>query len=261
MKILNVENGEEKMYVQLKDIGFLLHSDINVPKSIYLAVLDDPKPLNEHKSSDYYTFTEKEDIDFLKNVDAIIDYKELRNQEPAELDMLINDINAQIVDIEEAIDTLTPEQRASGSRAQVYRIERLAFKKRAIRELIEYKLGNAKLEFPLVPDSDGFSLMGDSDYQISQSIDPNKILLYRKDGKSMTPDEKIPRGMIQMGLSIVMVEKKDRGALESDFDFKTTLSSDSKYFVTEFTLKKPEYKQKPEEEKGIKSLFKRMLNI
>ncbi len=260
MKILNTENGKEKMYVQLKDISFLLHSDIAVPKSIYLSVLDDPRPLNEHKSTDYYSFIEQGDIDFLKGVDAIIDYKELRNLELAELEMLVKDIDAQIIDIEEAIDTLAPEERDNGRKREVYRIERLAYKKCAIKDLIEYKLGNRELEFPLVPDSDGFSLTGDADYQVSQSIDSNKIVLYRKDGKNMMPDEKIPNALIQMGLSIAMVAKRDSGVLDFDIDTKTTLSPDSKYFVVEIILKKPELSETPETEKGIKSLFKRILN-
>ena len=71
-----------------------------------------------------------------------------------------------------------------------------------IKKIYLLKSGEYQLTFPLVPDSDGFSLGCDDSeipYKISASLDPQKYLLYREDGKELHNDDCIPSNFIQNG--------------------------------------------------------------
>ena len=261
MKVFNKENGEQVLYVQLRDIDFLLHSDIYVPKSVYMVVLDDEVPINKHKSRDYYAFRDKENIEFLSGLDFIVDYKKYRNLEAGEIGVIISDIDNAILDAENAFDTLTPEERKNNS-TYFYRIQRLDYKKKTLMEIANAKMGKGRVVLPDVPDSDSFSLTSDSEYQISQSIDHEKVLLYRKDGKTLTEDEKVPEALIQMALSIALADKRDEGLEADSVETIRRYSEDGKYLIVSFDVKPPKVvKEKSEDTSNLVNRLKKALGI
>ncbi len=258
MKFLNKENGITKMYVQLKDISFLLHSNVKVPKSIYMAVLDDSVPVNEHKSTDFYTYTAEKDIEFLSGLDFIVDYKELRSLEPGELKMMMNDIDDEIRDNATAYDTLPADQKRDKS--YYYRIEQLDYKRKSVKEIHDALVGKISLELPSVPDSDGFILDSDPVFLVAQGIDHDAILSYRKEGKEIEPEDQIPEALIQMGLSISIADQREDGLEIGAIETTKTLSKDGKYHITTYNVKKPQKEKKPVDNSLVAKL-KKVLGI
>lgn len=76
MKRFITENGKEKVFVQVKDLRFIdsqSRTPNNVRKNIKL------ENLNINKPDEYFEFTNKEFIDYLKTASYIIDYDEFNN--------------------------------------------------------------------------------------------------------------------------------------------------------------------------------------
>lgn len=261
MKILNVENGVRKMYVQAKDLFFILNSGLFIPRSIGVSILDKIGNITEMDGNQYCTFTNDADIEFLSNVDCIVNYKEYRNLEPGELSMVAKDIEVKINDLEEAYDTLTPEEQDINN-DDLLKIDRLAYKKKGIDDLINYKIGEGNLSFPLAIDDDGFKFGGDFSYEMRASLDPNKLLLFKTDGSVFSDDDVVPKGFIETGIGIALMDSSE-AFIAGDYTVNKYLSEDKKYLIIEFDFK--EYKKELDsaepvkEENGVRKLVKRIL--
>jgi hypothetical protein len=122
--------------------------------------------------------------------------------------------------------------------------------------------GQSQMPFPIVPDSDGFSFVGDDncDYEIRASLDPNKLLLFRKDGKKLSSKERIPRDFLQTGISIAAMEKSQNDNFLGDYEISNSFSDDGLYLVIDFKVKsyKSSMEEDKSEEKGIKRLVKKI---
>ena len=126
------------------------------------------------------------------------------------------------------------------------------------------KKDDYNIPFPLVPDSDGFSLGNDnpdSPYKLSVSLDPNKYLFYRIDGQKLKTDENVPENFIQTGLCLAWMNRKDipsAGECEVSYEF----SPDNKYLVinTRVMEKKEEKTSQTEEAKGFKRILNKLFN-
>ena len=141
----------------------------------------------------------------------------------------------------------------------------LCLKIEDIKKIYLLKSGEYQLTFPLVPDSDGFSLGCDDSeipYKISASLDPQKYLLYREDGKELHNDDCIPSNFIQNGLMIAFMEKKNIPQM-GEFELSFNFSEDNKYLVVnlkELEEKKYEETKKASEKKGIKKVLNKIFN-
>ncbi len=116
-----------------------------------------------------------------------------------------------------------------------------------------------KKVYPIVPNLDAFSFVGDNscEYEIRPSLDPNKLLLFRKDGKNLSNDDVIPQGFLQAGISIAIMEKKQNDEFFGDYEISYFLTEDSQYLVIEFKTNSYEGNIR---EKGINRLVKKMFN-
>jgi hypothetical protein len=76
MKLFNVENGKEKVYVQMNDITFLSTDiDIPIPASIFMKVFTGVTIVNNSNRFEFVEFEEPEEVEFFRKLDWIIDYK------------------------------------------------------------------------------------------------------------------------------------------------------------------------------------------
>lgn len=116
-----------------------------------------------------------------------------------------------------------------------------------------------KKVYPVAPNPDGFSFVGNNscDYEIRASFDPNKLLLFRKDGKKLSNDDRIPQGFLQAGISIAVMEKEQNSEFFGDYEISNFLTEDSQYLVIEFKVKSYENEV---QEKGINRLVKKLFN-
>lgn len=76
MKRFTKENGKEKVFIQVRDLRFIdaqSRTPSNVKKEIKL------ENLNVNKQDEYFEFTNKDFINFLKKADYILDFDEFNN--------------------------------------------------------------------------------------------------------------------------------------------------------------------------------------
>lgn len=265
MKIFNVENGVKKVYVQMNDIMMLIHSDISIPASIFEKVVGDVVIINDSNRMDFVEFTQPKDVKYFESLDWIIDYKEMRDLTENEIREKGQEIANEMNKIANRFNSMTDKEKRN-NQSLVQRHELLDFKMKSLAELLFVKQGQKQMPFPVVPDSDGFSFVGDEncEYEITASLEPNKILLFRKDGKKLSNDDRIPNGFIQMGISIALMESNDRNAMAEDYEMSNYFNDDNQYFVIEFKSRSYDNnyakQESKKEEKGIKKLVKRLFS-
>ena len=84
MKIFHTENNREVVYVQLQDIMYVSYeTDLLIPASIYKKGLETIiSPLNRFQ---FVRLEDREDVEFFKDLDFIIDYDQYKNLSDEEL--------------------------------------------------------------------------------------------------------------------------------------------------------------------------------
>lgn len=99
MKIFNVENGKEKVYVQMEDLMFLVHYDLNtgIPASIFDKVFSGGALfVSDHNRFEFVSFDEEHEIAFFKKLDWMVDYKEYRTKSFDEMVQAGEDIHDEM---------------------------------------------------------------------------------------------------------------------------------------------------------------------
>ena len=95
---------------------------------------------------------------------------------------------------------------------------------------------------------------------MANSLDQNKLLLFKKDGTELSPNDRIPTDFVQSGLSIATTErKKNDNYFIGDYTLNNYLSKDKKYLIIEFKIQNYEKDNIKKEEKGIKKLIKKLI--
>ena len=206
MKIFNVENGVKKVYVQMNDIMMLTHSDKPIPASIFEKVFSDVVIVNDSNRMDFVEFTQPNEIEYFDSLDWIVDYKQTRYLSKEDIMEKRKEIVNEMSEIAHKSISITDENYKD-YQSLIKRLELLDYKMKSLGEILWVKQGYREMPFPVVPDSDGFSFVGDatSEYEIRGSLDPYKILLFRKDGKELSSEERIPQGFLKMGMSIAIM--------------------------------------------------------
>ena len=265
MKIFNKENEKEKAYVQFNDIMELIQTNNPIPASIIDKVFGREMLIVDDENRDNFVeFDDPTEIEFLRSIEWIIDYKKYRDLTKDELELLIKENIKDSNEIATKYNTLSYEEKLKDlDLHQKYNALRL--KEEDLKKLYFMKKGEYQPPFPLVPDSDGFSLGCDDQeisYKISASLDPQKYLLYREDGKELHNDDFIPSNFIQNGLMIAFMEKKNIPQM-GEFELSFNFSEDNKYFVVdlkELEEKKYEETKKASEKKGIRKVLNKIFN-
>ena len=276
MKIFNEENGVKKVYVQMNDLMTLINTDQSIPSSVFEKVFSDVVIVNDSNRMDFVEFDKPNDIKYFESIDWIVDYKEIRDLSEEEIKNRGKEIASEMNRIAERYNSLSDDQKYH-NQSLIQKHELLDYKMKYLAEILWVKQGHKQMPFPVVPDSDGFSFVGDaaSEYEIRGSLDPYKILLFRKDGKELSSEERIPQGFLQMGMSIAIMDLNHYKTFAGGYETSNSLSEDKKYLITEFKVKRyednneneeiqesleEEKEEEIKEEKGIKRLVKRFLN-
>lgn len=257
MKIFNIENGKEKVYVQKEEIDILSQVDIEMPLSIIFGEYDeksDPKSFIE--------FSSPAEVNFFKKADWIMDYKSMRDMSYSEL---LDVLQQTIIEIN-SLMTKVPTAKENGLKdhPSAYNQYKLLWtKKNNLLSFMAYKsqkneyMNNPiKINFPVVPDSEP-EIFNDEDteYVIQSSVEQNKILVFRKDGESISKKSLLPYRTINEALTD-MVVNMELDNDENDYVYQSTdLSHDKKYLI--IGINTAIYKQKTS--KG-KTFFKKIFS-
>ena len=177
---------------------------------------------------------------------------------PEKLSKYIENEFARLLAKRSQVKSSLTSETISDPEQMLLRRELLDYKMHSIAKIIQIKRGNYKLNFPVVPDSDGFKMDGNYnsvDFQLSGALSPYTYLLYRKDLQPLSSVEIVPENLIRSGLEISIAEKMEDDFFIGDFERECSLTGDSKYLIINYKIEKVKTK---EEYKGfIRQLFKK----
>ena len=240
MKIYNIENGKEKIYVQTYDLAMLIRGHkIEMPANIFNKVFGKVFVVAENKF-DFLEFSEPDDIKILLDTDWIINYKEFKNFTEEELKNTIESIKDEMKEIAYQYNMEVKEDKLLELMSKYKYLE---YKVIQLEGIIYLKRGEITFPFPNAPDNDGFKLTSDNNnfpYIVQQGLNPLQMLLYRLDGKNLDlKNDIIPQGFIQSAYSILIQDNLDKNEFFGDFESSNELSEDKKYFITTYRIVAP----------------------
>ena len=270
MKIVNIEDGKKKVYVQLNDIMMMMQFGSLIPGEVMKKHFMNMFIVTDENRFEFSEFTDPHTVEFFEQCEWIPDFREFKDLTEEEIIAKGQEIAQLMNQVAVQWNGMTPEERAANE--DVYnRYESLEFKMHSTAEILWTKQGHRVMPFPIVPDHEGFKVNNDDcEYMAQQGINPLQVLIFRKDGKIL--DEKkevIPQGSVEAADMILVNSNLEHNEFFGDFERSRKLSDDGKYVVTTFRIITPEEKDKrngviksstPEEKmtlgKRIKNWFK-----
>ena len=270
MKIINVEDGKKKVYVQLNDIMMMMQFGSPIPAEVMEKHFMNMFIVTDENRFEFSEFTDPHTVEFFEQCEWIPDFREFKDLTEEEIMAKGQEIAQLMNEIAMQWNGMTQEEREANE--DVYnRYESLEFKMHSTAEILWTKQGHRVMPFPTVPDHEGFKVNNDDcEYIAQQGINPLQVLIFRKDGKVL--DEKkevIPQGLVESADMILVNSNLEHNEFFGDFERSRKLSDDGKYVVTTFRIITPEEKDKrngviksntPEEKmtlgKRIKNWFK-----
>ena len=232
MKIFNKENGKEKVYVQMQDIMVLVHEDINcgIPASIFEKVFGDVLIVDDSNRWEFLSFDKPEEVEFFRGLDWIPDYKEFRNKSREEMVAISEGLNEEFNADATKWNNMTKEEREANE--DIYtRCTLLQHKINTLPRIFFTCQGHYTLDVPNVIDSDGYDCGSNEEYEAVSALEPNKVIIRRKDGQSLNKG-KIKRSYIKEVISNSSVNLEEaRAGLCTAGRAKYSISEDGMYIV------------------------------
>lgn len=238
MKIFNKENGKEKVYIQVSDFTTFTKVDRPIPAGIYWKAMNYKFQSNDDKYN-FIEYSDPEEVEFFKNFDYIVDYKEVKDKDIKELQALAKIANDEANEISDLWNELTPEEKklnvALSNKYMLlhHKIQDYAF-------VLWNKQRHIKLNMPLVPDSDSTLIINNDNCNIQSSLEPNILLYYRKDGDNLS-DNDINMDLVNSAIATQVLLNEQDNEYFRDYRINKRMSEDNKYYIVEFD--QPEYKE------------------
>ena len=245
MKIVNIEDGKKKVYVQLNDIMMMMQFGSLIPGEVMKKHFMNVFIVTDENRFEFSEFTDPHTVEFFEQCEWIPDFREFKDLTEEEIIAKGQEIAQLMNQVAVQWNGMTPEERAANE--DVYnRYESLDFKMHSTAEILWTKQGHRVMPFPIVPDHEGFKVNNDDcEFMAQQGINPLQVLIFRKDGKVL--DEKkevIPQGLVEAAEMILVNSNLDHNEFFGDFERSRKISDDGKYIVTTFRIITPEEKNK-----------------
>ncbi|MBE6160472.1 MAG: hypothetical protein E7157_05460 [Lactobacillales bacterium] len=146
MKILDYSTGKEKIYVQKNDIMYLNQTDLSIPASIFMKIFGNGVTIIDNSNRfEFVEFTNSHEIEFLKNIDWIIDYNEVKELSKDEIMKLANEIANKQNEIADKYNNMSPEDKQN-NKDIIFQHETLDYKFYSLRDFLWFKQGHLKME-------------------------------------------------------------------------------------------------------------------
>jgi len=207
MKILNIESDTKKLHIQKKDLILLekLYTGITISSQKFPYLKDD-KNLNS-----FITITNEEDIEIIKCISFIIDYRYYRA-------LKIDDLQEEIKKI---------KRKDLNKEIKKHIIKQL-------QQIIDIKENTSNIELPMEIDYYGYHYSGtdeENEYVISPGLDPNTLFYYRKDHNTFSTTDDISTDLIEKAIQINHLQRSKQDEIISEYDETYQTSPDQKYCI------------------------------
>lgn len=151
MKIFKNEDGKEVVYVQMQDMGFLNSIDDPIPASIYIQVFGNGVTvIGENNRFDYVRFEQENEVEFFRDLEAVVNYEEFANLSLEEIEKKANELGEKISSIVDTYNSMPQEERRKNAKL-LEDFEKLKYRCQWIATIYSAKYNNEKLPMPSEP--------------------------------------------------------------------------------------------------------------
>ena len=144
MKIIT----EDKAYVQLNDLQYLMRSNKAIPSSIIESVFGEVFIVTDNNRYEFKEFTKKEEIEFFANLDYSVDYAKLASMSEEEIMAYGMSIAEEKNKFAEKFNAMSEEERKEKYEEAADYAELLDFKMLSVRDILWFKQGHLKMKLP-----------------------------------------------------------------------------------------------------------------
>ena len=250
MKIVNVENGKKKVYVQNNDLMMMMQLGSVIPAEVMEKVFNRVFMVIDENRFEFVEFVESNTIKFFEGCDWIVDYRHYKNMTEEEIIADGQKMGQKMNEIALNWNSMTEKEREKNE-SLLIEYKRLDFKMKSTAEILWTKQGYREMPFPIVPDYKGFKVTENEGcpYIAQQGINPLQVLIYRIDGEVLDRKrENFPRGLIQTTETLLINDNLEHNEFFGDnFESTRIISDDGKYLVTTFKIKPPQVVSEKEE--------------
>ena len=238
MKVFNIGlDNKERVYVQVEDFITLTKVDKPIPASIYDKAMKE-KYCTKDNRYNFIEFNEPEEIEFFKNFEWIVNYKDIRYLTSEELKALAKKDNDEANSIADLWNTLTPEEKKMNMDA-VNRYSLLHHRIKSYGQMLWHKQAHIKLNMPIEADDSGWIIDYLNDkITIQSSLDPNIFIVFNHDESLIDENSSIKSDMIEEAMKVAEDNIKNTNEFfDGSFDLEFRTSEDKKYLIFEYKLK------------------------
>lgn len=144
MKIIH----DNLAYIQKGDLRVIFNfSNLVIPNSLVKKAFSEYNMVDRNNKDEFILIVDKEEIDFLKTVDFVIDFTEVKNKSIEELNILKNNIINDYSKVLSIFNSL--DENGKNKNISLYlKLNLFEYKIYSIEKVIQYKQGKIKLNLP-----------------------------------------------------------------------------------------------------------------
>lgn len=252
MKILNIENHVNVVYVQVKDINFIIeNTNYSIP---------DLPDLSTKSPEEFVRITGEDNIHFFTSKDYILNYKPMRDASIKNLELILD---AKIKNRYEQIKAI---KKASSSEEETqetkFKIAAATYEIEQLKDLISAKKTDEDIKLPLAIDFDAPMIAGHDftkdSIKAGFTFDGNHLLFQKADETPFENEDEISKEKLTDAIMILAINSRRWSQIDELIKLDKNLSENNEYLISE-KLPAPIESEVKSSRTTPKQFFKRML--
>ncbi len=230
MKIFNKEKGKEVVYVQRKDLKYILDYEKEVPRELIGRNYE--RIGREGLRDEFIIFYEEETVEFFKKINWIVDYRKVYKLPNEEIFKIVDNLFERYArNINDVYNDLDQERKYSpndiGVLAQFYLNTMLSIPK--LKNEDQFNL------IPLVADGEGFYYESNA-LCICSTLKQNWFMIYNKMGRNMRSN-RVPKEGLRALIAYFNGNNDDNWTwdlLKYEYPYTNIVTPDGKHILLGF---------------------------
>ena len=133
-------------FIQKKDLDFLIHKNLDLPDSVVLRIHGDV-PIDENNKYEFVKFTLRKEIKYFKNLDWLIDYKQINKLSEDEMIELYKKTAKEVDNIAYKYNELSNQEKLTHPE-MIVQSKLLKYKMQSIKDALWFKQGHIDMNVP-----------------------------------------------------------------------------------------------------------------
>ena len=252
MKIFNIENHVRVVYVQVKDLNFIIENkNYNIP---------DLPDLSTKGPEDFIRITGEDNVNFLSEQDYILNYKAIRDVSIKTLESILDEkIKCRYEQIK-SIKKASPSEEETQEKK--FRIAAATYEIEQLKDLISAKKTDEDIKLPLAIDFDAPMITGHDftkdSIKAGFTFDGNHLLFQKADETPFESKEEVSNEKLADAIMILAINSKRWSQIDELISLDINLTANNEYLISE-KIPTPIESEVKSSRTTPKQFFKRML--